>query len=200
MNRRSTLAKIRLSYTKRVFVIAITFCTICFSSCKDIRRESAEKIVKEWTGKEIKFPQELYCTSMGRDTICVDLYSNNYKILLYVDSIGCTSCRLKLQEWKKIINEADTVLSKSVEFIFFFQPKQKDERDLQQIFKSNGFKHPVFIDKKNVIHRLNNLPSSPEYQCFLLDKDNKVVIVGDPSTNKGIWALFKKVITERDKK
>ena len=197
MNRRSALAKIKLSYMKLLFVIAVTFCTICFSSCKDIQYENATKIVKEWTGKEIKFPQGLSCTSMGTDTTCVDLYSDNYKILLYVDSLGCTSCRLKLPELKKIINESDSVFSNPPEFIFFFQPKQKDERELQHILKNNGFRHPVFIDKENEINKLNKFPSKPEYQCFLLDKNNKVVIVGDPSVNRGIWDLYKRTITER---
>ena len=201
MNRISSLAKIKLLYTTRMVITVVTFCTICFSSCEDKNRADAAKIVKEWTGKEIKFPQELFCTSMGTDTTCVDLYSDNYKILLYVDSLGCTSCRLNLSEWKKIISESDTVFPKSIEFMFFFQPKQKDERELYQIFKSNGFKHPVFIDKTNEIDKLNKLPTRPEYQCFLLDKDNKVVLVGDPSKNKGVWTLFKKVITDyREKK
>ena len=169
---------------------------IHFSSCKNVQYEDAAKIVKEWTGKEIKFPKGISCTSMVKDTTCVDLYSNNYKILLYVDSNGCTSCRLNLAGWKKIINESDTVFSNTPEFIFFFQPKKRDERELQQIFKSKGFRHQIFIDKENEIDKLNRFPSKPQYQCFLLDKNNKVVIVGDPSLNKGIWDLFKRIITE----
>ena len=182
----------------RIFIIAALL-AICFYSCKNNKRkEDAIKIVAEWTGKEIKFPTGISCTSMGKDTVCVDLYSDNFKILLYVDSLGCTSCRLNLPEWKKIINESKSVLSNPPEFIFFFQPKQRDERELQQIFKNNGFRHPVFIDKENEIDKLNNFPSKPEYQCFLLDKNNKVVIVGDPSFNKGIWDLFEMTITARN--
>ena len=183
-----------------IFIITAIL-AVCFSSCKkNKQKEDAVKIVSEWKGKEIKFPQELSCTSLGKDTTCVDLYSDNYKILLYVDSLGCTSCRLKLAEWKKIINESDSVFPNQPEFIFFFQPKQKDERELQQILRSNGFPYPVFIDKENEINKLNKFPSKPEYQCFLLDKNNKVVIVGDPSLNKGIWDLFKRIISEREKK
>ena len=180
MNRRSALAKIKFTSTKQRILIVVLI-TVCFSSCKkNKQKDDAMKIVAEWTRKEVKFPKGIPCTSMGKDTTCVDLYSDNYKILLYVDSLGCTSCRLKLSEWKKIINESDSVFSKPPEFIFFFQPKQKDERELQQIFKSNGFRHPVFIDIENEIDKLNKFPSKPQYQCFLLDNDNKVVIVGDP--------------------
>ena len=201
MNRRSALAKNRLTYTGQYIITVVAIFTISLSSCKkNGKKEDAISIVKEWTGKEIKFPKGIACTSMGKDTTCVDLYSDNYKILLYVDSLGCTSCRLKLPEWKNIISESDSVFSNPPEFVFFFQPKQRGERELQQILKSNGFRHTVFIDKENKIDKLNNFPSKSEYQCFLLDKDNKVLIVGDPSLNKGIWNLFKRIITESEKK
>ncbi len=82
--------------------------------------------------------------------------------------------------------------------------KRKDdaaeEKQLQFIFKQNGFRYPVFIDKENKIGKLNNFPSKSEYQCFLLDKDNSVLLVGNPSYNPGIWALFKKVILTRENK
>ncbi|MDR0423817.1 MAG: hypothetical protein LBH46_04520 [Rickettsiales bacterium] len=184
---------------KPVFIFSIFIILLCFSSCtKNGTKEHARKIVVEWTGKEVRFPKELSCTSMGKDTTCIDLQNDNYKILLYVDSLGCTSCRLKLAEWKKIMKEADSVFSRKPEFVFFFQPKKKDEKELQFIFKQNSFRHPVFIDKQNEINKLNSFPSQTEYQCFLLDKDNKVLIVGNPSLNSGIWTLFKKVIAERE--
>ena len=71
------------------------------------------------------------------------------------------------------------------------------------LYKSNGFRHPVFIDngnEGNEIDRINKFPSTPEYQCFLLDKDNKVLLVGNPSLASGIWFLYKKIITERETK
>ncbi|MDR2916483.1 MAG: hypothetical protein LBV74_16925 [Tannerella sp.] len=185
---------------KHIYIITIFF-IIGLSSCKkNNQKDDAIKIVTEWTGKEIQFPQGIVCTSMGRDTSCIDLHNDNYKIMLYVDSLGCTSCRLKLAEWKKIIDDSDSVFNQKPEFVFFFQPKKKDEKELQFIFKQNGFRHPVFIDKENKIDKLNSFPSKTEYQCFLLDKDNKVLIVGNPSYNPGIWTLYKKVITEREAK
>lgn len=188
-----------MNMRKQVFIITVFF-LICCSSCKNNKqKDDVIKTIAEWTGKEIKFPQGITCTSMGKDTACIDLYSNNYKIILYVDSLGCTSCRLKLAEWKKLMNDSDSIFSKKPEFIFFFQPKKKDEKELQFIFRQHGFRHPVFIDRENKINQLNNLPSKTEHQCFLLDKDNKILIVGNPSLNPGIWTLYKKVITERER-
>ncbi|MDR1340074.1 MAG: DUF1573 domain-containing protein [Prevotellaceae bacterium] len=181
----------------RIHLLIITASiAVCFSSCRrNKEKDYAVKIVTEWTGKEVRFPEGIPCTSMGKDTTCVDLHSDNYKIMLYVDSLGCTSCRLKLSEWNKIMRESDTVFIRKPEFVLFFQPKKKDEKELAFIFRQNGFRHPVFVDKENEIGKLNNFPSKLEYQCFLLDKDNKVIIVGNPSLNLKVWELYKRQIS-----
>ena len=178
--------------------IIVSFLLLC--SCKEGREQTIRQIVAEWTGKEIQFPVGIPCQSLGQDTACIDFSNPAYKILLYVDSAGCTSCRLKLPEWKRIMAEADTLFSGEVDFLFFFQPKKRDERELQFMFRNNGFRHPVFIDTGNEIDKLNKFPSQTEYQCFLLDSDNRVILIGNPSLNTGVWQLFKKYISERNSK
>ena len=180
-------------------LIITMFIVFCLPSCKQNKRwDSAAKIVSEWTGKEIMFPEGLSCISMDRDTTCIDVHNDNFKIVLYVDSLGCTNCRLSLSTWKKIMKESDSVFIRKPEFVFIFQPKKRDEKELSLIFRNNGFSHPVFIDQENETDRMNKFPSKPEYQCFLLDKDNKVIMVGNPATNSGIWILYKRIITETE--
>jgi len=41
---------------------------------------------------------------------------------------------------------------------------------------------------------LNRFPIQTQYQCFLLDKDNKVLMVGNPVLNYEIWKLYKEQI------
>ena len=185
---------------QKQLLLIVLIVSFSLSSCKDNkRREESVRIVKEWTGKEILFPVGIPCQSLDSDTACIDFSNPAYKILVYVDSAGCLSCRLKLTEGKRIIAEADTLFSGQVDFLFFFQPKRMDERELQLIFRNNGFRHPVFIDTNNEINTFNKFPSQTEYQCFLLDRDNKVILIGNPSLNTGVWQLFKKYISERDR-
>jgi hypothetical protein len=117
----------------------------------------------------------------------------DYKVLLYTDSVGCTSCKLRLLDWKQLIGEADSVFAGKMGFLFFFYPKSKKE--LRALLSSNRMDYPVFIDESNEINRLNNFPSKIEHQCFLLDKDNKVLLVGNPTLNPRIWELYKEVVT-----
>ena len=166
-----------------------------FSCKKDEKRTEAEKIVKEWIGKEIKFPADYECNLLGKDTtLCTELLDARYKILLYIDSTGCTDCKLRLHDWKRLIQDADSLFTgNELSFLFFFYPKNKKE--LQFLFKRDQFNYPVFVDNVNQINVLNSFPDKQSYQCFLLDKDNKVVMIGNPTLNPKIWELYKEQVS-----
>ena len=179
------------------FIIAISF----VYSCKDYKkRKEIEKIVNEWTGKEILFPENISCYIAGQDTlpqICNTLFQREFKILLYVDSLGCSSCRLNLFEWKQLMEEADSLFQGNVGFLLFFQPKS--ERESSYLFTRDQFDYPVFIDINGTIDQLNGFPKEMDYQCFLLDSNNKVLIIGNPALNLNNWELYKSQISGEKK-
>jgi hypothetical protein len=81
------------------FLILVASLTLVLTACKDKKTAEASHIIKTWLGKEIQFPENIQCSILGKETdsgFCIDLLRRNYKILLYVDSIECSSCRLKL--------------------------------------------------------------------------------------------------------
>jgi hypothetical protein len=167
----------------------------CFSCKKDERKTEAQKIVSEWTGKEILFPKEFQCNLSGNDTIsniCTDLFDTEYKVLLYVDSIGCSDCRFKLQNWKHLIGESDSLFKGKLTFLFFFQPKNKKE--INYLLRRDAFNYPLFIDMESVLNRLNHFPDKMEYQCFLLNRKNEVAAIGNPTLNPKVWELYKQTI------
>ena len=174
-----------------IFVFSASFC-----SCKDnTRREEAAKIVTEWTGKEILFPDNISCYVSGRETlpeICDEWFQKDFKILMYVDSAGCSDCRLKLFEWKQLIGEADSLFHGKVGFLLFFQPKSA--REMTLLFTRDRFDYPVFMDINGTINRLNDFPKEMGFQCFLLDSDNKVLAIGNPVLNMNVWELYKSQI------
>jgi hypothetical protein len=176
--------------------ILLLFLILTVFACKDKKFTEVQQIVGEWAGKEIRFPDNVLCTVTGKDTVsdaCRALLDAEYKVLLYVDSSGCSSCRLQLSQWEALISESDSLFHGRLSFLLFFQPKSKKE--LTVLFRKDKFNYPVFIDMKNAINRLNRFPAKPEYQCFLLDKDNKVQMIGNPSSSPKIWALYRQVIS-----
>jgi hypothetical protein len=142
------------------------------------------------------FQKKLQCNSLENDTakeICNNLLDAEYKVLLYVDSAGCTDCRLKLFQWKQLMAESESLFADRLKFLFFFQPK--NEREIHFILRKDAFDHPVWIDRVGAIQALNHFPNKPEFQCFLLNADNEVIMIGNPALNPKIWALYKEQIS-----
>jgi hypothetical protein len=53
--------------------------------------------MKKWAGKTIKFSDEKPVYVYAKDTMKhVDDVKKPYKILLYIDSTGCTNCKLRM--------------------------------------------------------------------------------------------------------
>lgn len=75
------------------------------AACTESREEAVYRLVKEWTRKEIKFPERSVFTVQGKDTVDFTFHEADYKVLVYVDSVGCTSCKLQLDRWKKLIEK-----------------------------------------------------------------------------------------------
>lgn len=176
------------------FVILI--CIISVISCKKSdKRVSAENIITEWMEKSIVFPSDITISYMGAD-IVIDEISTPYKILLYTDSTGCTSCKLKLSVWKYYIEELNSIAPESTTFLFYFQPKSKTE--LIDLLKQEDFRYPVYFDSIGEINQMNNFSNVMEYQCFLLNKDNQVIAMGNPTLNAKVWDLYKQIITKNE--
>lgn len=73
-------------------------------SCKSDKDRIAE-IVEYWQGREIKFP-EVMTDFLTGDTI--DLSEADFTIFNYVDSVGCTGCKMKMPIWLEFLNSLDS--------------------------------------------------------------------------------------------
>lgn len=169
-----------------------------FSSCKMTENERLEILLNQWNGKEIIFPENLKFRNYGNDQSPIDYQKNGYKIVHYVDSIGCTTCKLDLEKWKKFICYIDSVTECTVPCLFYIHTKQK--REVKIALKESRFEYPVCLDVENHFYKLNKFPMVPMLQTFLLDKDNKIVGMGDPVKNARVKELYLNLITGvRDK-
>lgn len=177
-----------------IIVVSCLLTTLLlFSTCQENRRSAAEQVVKEWTGKEILLPADVDCWYMGQDTACPPRENKPFKMLVYTDSVGCTSCKLNLTLWKHYIREMDSIAPGQVDFAFYFQPK--DQRELAHLLRRDRLEQMVFIDQAGELKKRNRLSEEMEYQCFLLDKQNKVVAIGNPTLNPKLWDIYKTSIT-----
>ena len=81
-----------------------------------------------------------------------------------------------------------------VPVMLFFHPEQGKMDEIQFILKRDDFDYPVCIDVNDSLNKLNHFPSEMEFQTFLLDKDNKVLAIGNPVLNPAVKELYLKII------
>ena len=181
----------------RLKFLLLLLAVVAFASCK--RASSVDmvtKIVNEWQGKEIVFPDQPVFTIFGQDTVDFSFRQADYKVVSYVDSVGCVSCKLQLDKWKVIMQRIDSVADIRVPFVFVFTPEKL--RDAIYATKSSGFDYPIMVDMKNEFNALNHFPANFNFQTMLLDKDNKVVGIGNPVQSPKILDLYQSIITGQD--
>ena len=172
------------------FILGIS-CSLLYA-CQNQYEKRDVQMVQEWHGKTIEFPTDCIFTRYAIDTIDYQMPQSSYKVLVYVDSIGCVSCKLQLPKWKKFIKTVDSISNKGVPFIFFFNTKY--DKEIYYILKRNKFDYPVCIDKDDKLNKLNTFPKYNSFQTFMLDEENKVCIIGNPIYNLNIQDLYLKKI------
>ena len=174
------------------YCYCLLFVIIIFSTCKEYSQDHITQLVEEWQGKEVRFPENPVFTRQLVDTVNFRIPEAEYKVLVYVDSIGCTSCKLQLPKWKEFIAYVDSVSGGQVPFLFFFQ--SKDNKELRYILKRDNFRLPVCVDSQSEFGKLNRFPSEQMFQTFLLNKDNRVKVIGNPIHNLSVKELYLKEI------
>lgn len=172
---------------KYIFLLGIIhFCT----SCVDKEKQEAARLVKDWSGKEIKFPAKMDFINSSGQLVDFDFSTANHKVLVYVDSIGCTSCKLKLGQWKNLIDSLDKL---AVPVLFIFQ--SKDPKSIRHVMLESSFEYPYFQDIEGVLNQMNQFSDDSHFQTFLLDSANQVKLIGNPVNNQEIRRLFLEAVT-----
>lgn len=181
---------------KRVIIIHVAFLAVLLvmvvlGACT--KRSKQKSIVEEWVGKELIIPDGL--TFQIQDIpINYDFNNADFKIVTYIDSTGCTNCKMKLHEWKKFINSVSGNPDLDVNFLMIVNSSHK--KAVINLLKEFNFNLPVAIDTANRVNALNHFPNEFIYHTFLMDRDNNVIALGNPVINPKIRMLYHKFISE----
>ena len=86
----------------------------------------------------------------------------------------------------------DSIYSNHVQVLLYLCPKNVNE--LEVMLKRTDFEYPICLDMADSLNTLNHFPSNMAFQTFLLDKDNKVLAIGNPVLNPAVKELYLKII------
>lgn len=167
-------------------------------SCKETEEQRIARHIKYWENKEILFPKDYAFTVYGKDTVDFPWESAEHKILVYVDSTGCIGCKMQLEIWEWFIKDLDSISNGEIPVGFFIHPEEKG--DMQDLLKDKKFAYPVCLDLEDELWKLNQFQNHIMLQTFLLDKENRVIAVGNPVHNLKIWELYMEMIKAKFRK
>lgn len=165
------------------------------SACQESDKARISSLIKEWEGKEIIFPESICYTIYEKDTLGYSVPDSEFRVVSYIDSVGCTSCKLQLFRWKEFMAEVDSLLPGIAAFQFVFHPKKMERKELVFMLKRDRFNYPVWIDDTDSFNKQNRLPEHDIFHTFLLNRQNQIVAIGNPVLNIKIRELYLKILS-----
>lgn len=133
----------------------------------------------------------------GRDTVLFKEYHNaKTKIFIFVDSLGCTSCKLQIKELHTFNKYLKDELKTDIPILMYFD--NKNIGDVAAILKTHGYKKPVIIDTTGELAKRYTFSNNLTLNCFLLDSLNRVILVGYPMHNKEVEQMYINEILKRN--
>lgn len=127
----------------------------------------------------------------GRDTAYIDAPVN--KLIIFVDSLSCSSCMIsKLGQYLEV---NDTLSSKNSQMLVILHPPKKYQEEVISKLRRERFPFWCIVDLESEFIRKNTaIPENPLLHTFTLNRDDNVILVGDPTKNEKIWDLFHRVL------
>lgn len=123
--------------------------------------------------------------------------SQQIKIIVYYDSTHCAICQLKqIHNWNKYI-EYLNALTPDVSVYFIISPSNEQIKNTTlniQHLKLTPYN--IILDSTNTFKKINPvIPlNNSSLHTFLLDKNNRIVLIGNPLNGDAMWELFKSTL------
>lgn len=169
---------------KHFFII---FIISLITSCQESKQEQIGNIVSDWIDKELLLPTP----TKGLNETFIHPKSD-YKIITYIDSTECTACDLQLEQWCLFINEIKSFTQKYIPLIIYVHPNNEDS--LEKILRWEDSSFPYIVDKNSTFVKLNKIPKESMFHTFLIDKENKILTIGNPVIYPKIKDLYRKIL------
>lgn len=140
--------------------------------------EDIAGIVNDWIGRTLNLPDTVGWFTTDGNSINACSPIENFKIVRYIGKEGCTSCRLHLNRYPEILRILEDSAKCDVEFVCIVNPA--DGNELRRIlYRENYAGLTIWIDETDTLNKINQFPQIEKLQTFLLDKNNKVLAIGD---------------------
>lgn len=124
-----------------------------------------------------------------------NLAADHPKVIVYHDSTQCSTCQLgRISDWDEIIGYLDS-LRLYIPVFFIITPPEGQTKEVTRYLDNLGLeRYHITLDSLNLFKRHNSfIPDDKSLHTYLLDKNNRILLVGSPLFNDKLWSIYKQV-------
>lgn len=120
----------------------------------------------------------------------------DYKLVIYSDTTNCSMCFVNsLKEWNDMLCLQKEYQNLSL--IFIMQGRKNMLELHRKVLNESTLQYPIYLDVENIFQETNpHIPKNKLIHTFLLDKENNVIVVGNPLTNDRIKSMMIDVLND----
>ena len=166
-------------------ILTLLSSVILICSCRN-KRYTDEIIRMQSHPLDMTPCENAFCCEEGKKK-CYD--DAAYKLIIYVDSISCSQCLLShMTDYMGTIVDFESV---GIKTLFIFEPGEKQAGNVISSLLQMALPIQTIVVQDGSFTSNNpHLPSTPTLHSFLLNKNNEVIVVGNPIYNDRIKRLM----------
>lgn len=190
----------KMYYMLKSVLLFVCMCSIISCENKQETDEivSLKSVVENTLGKKLIVPDSLQTYTPFSNYIADSTVVLNSEYRIYSKlNASCGSCISSIKEWEHLIPEFS---KHKVPVILICD--SDDRFELIQYLCESGqvknFSYPFFLDKKKEFSKLNKfMAESKNFETVLTDKNNTILLMGNPMRSNEIKDLYLKEIKKR---
>ena len=171
-------------------------------SCQNKKIQKKEvylkSVIENCLGKKLTIPDSLRIYAPFHDYLADSVLISNAKYKIYSHiSASCPTCIRDIKLWNNIIPDFERfkvpvilICGSSDNFELFYYMYETGE--------INSFSYPFFLDIKDNYTKQNKfMKESQQFETVLTDKENNILLLGNPVRSKEMHYLYLKEIQKR---
>lgn len=163
---------------------------------KEIRKE---EIQMQIVGKSVNIPDDsLFRINVQKDVLENSL-NKRLRFICYIDSNSCSTCTISgVRVWDGIVAMTRRHGIDVMPVFVLHVPASKKEKIIAAV-ESSRIKHEVYLDTIGVFQHSNPWINTDETYVVLIDENNRIVFVGDPTLNEILQNEYFRYISKQTK-
>lgn len=188
-----------------LYISFILIISACSAKEQDTELTQALQLYESYIGRTIVLPDTEKLLALGdhipeASAMFVNAEEDKrYTITTLINgdgnSSGCITCVMDLQRWLPVLEEVQKYPEIDINFYLYTSDL---ELFLNALYPSITIPHPILADTANLYIEYNDLSLSNtnHYLTFLLNSNNEIIALGDPSDNENILNMYLETIAK----